>query len=136
MNTIKFRCFDESYPIKDMSNDPGRFAQSTNLIEGMNIWHRPYNFNSKKEWEEWFRRFIEGEVSNLIVPGKYPDQMFNDWEIREKQGDLPEDAIPPSMYIEYMTFYDKNGDFKRCILLDVDCYIMNENGQTVDSFSA
>ena len=137
MYTIKFRRFDESYPIVDRDKDVvERFVETTQLKTGTEIWHRPFNFNSEKEWTDWFKRFIEGSGDSLVVPGNYPDSKFNNWRTLEKQGELSEDAIPPSVYIEYMTYYDEEGEFKKCIILDTECFIMNAQGQTVDSFAA
>ncbi len=127
MNTIKFESWDSAYPLHK-GTDREKHAKSVSLKEGRDIWHRPYEVRNLEEFEEWLSRHAWGaQHVTSYIPGLDPMDTFK--EIKDTKD---ENLI----YFEYLTFYDTKGEFWKCIVFCCNVYIMNAEGQTVDSFAA
>ncbi len=125
MNTIKFESWDGAYPLHK-GTDREQPAQSTALQEGEKIWHRPFQVETLKEYEEWKKRFAWGaRHTTCYVPGDDPALCLR----QKEKGDTS------IVHFEYLTFFDKKGELWKVIIFCCNVYIMNEAGQTVDKFS-
>lgn len=130
MNTIKFQSWDKEMPL-GVSVDKERYAKTISITEGRDIWHRPFEVNTLEEYAEWKERFAFGRSGAAQVPGEDPANALA--EMR-KDNKLPEKGS--SIYFEYLTYFDNEGEFHKCVVFCCNCYIMNRDGQTVDSFAA
>ena len=131
MNTIKFESWDSAYPLHK-GTDREKHAKSVSIQEGSKIWHRPFEVNSLEDFEAWKQAHAWGaQHTTSHVPGLDPTEaikeLHSDGKVPEKGGGI---------YFEYMTFYDEKGEFCKCIVFCCNVYIMNAEGQTVDSFAA
>ena len=131
MNTIKFQSWDHECPL-GVSVGNERYAKTTSITEGQDIWHRPFEVSTLEEYGEWKERFAFGRSGMAQVPGDDPANALS--EMR-KGGKRPE-AEGSSIYFEYMTFFDNEREFHKCVIFNCNVYIMNRDGQTVDSFAA
>ena len=131
MNTIKFQAWDKEYPL-GKGADHERQAKTVSITEGCDIWHRPFEVKTMEEYADWKERFAFGRSGMAQVPGEDPANALA--EMR-KDNKIPE-AEHSSIYFEYMTFFDDKGEFHKCVIFCCNCYIMNRDGQTVDSFAA
>jgi len=130
MNTIKFQAWDREMPL-GVSVDQERYAKTISITEGRDIWHRPFEVSTLEEYAEWKERFAFGRSGMAQVPGIDPAEALA--EMR-KNNKVP--VKGSSIYFEYMTFFDNEREFHKCVVFNCNCYIMNRDGQTVDSFAA
>ena len=119
MNTIKFQY---RVPL-DPNNEDGKYVPTVSLYEGFDIWHRPFLVNSKEEYAEWYIEYSES-ASNVTHHYIYKDPI-----VELNRGDF-------KCYFHYLTFWDNERQFHKCIVFCAECFIMNDAGQTIDSFSA
>ena len=127
MNTIKFESYDESYPLHE-GTDRQKNAKSTSLKEGKDIWHRAFEIKTLEELQKWKHDHAWGaQHVTSLVPGIDPTDTLE--EMKKNKGEN-------SIYFEYMIFFDDKGELHKCIVFCCNCYIMNAEGQTVDSFAA
>jgi len=131
MNTIKFQSWDREYPL-GAGRDHERQAKTTAISEGRDIWHRPFEVKSLEEYANWKERFAFGRSGQAQVPGTDPAEALA--EMRKDNKIPAEDHN--SIYFEYLTFYDSEGEFHKCVIFNCNVYIMNRDGQTVDSLAA
>ena len=131
MNTIKFESWDGAYPLHK-GTDRERHAKTVSLSEGKDIWHRPFEVNSLGEFEDWKQAHgWGGQHVTSLMPGMDPTEA-----IKELHSNKKTPVEGGGIYFEYMTFYDSAGEFHKCIVFCCNVYIMNAEGQTVDSFAA
>lgn len=126
MNTIKFQSSEKRNLYLEDENQ--EYVPAVNLYEAFTdqshgIFHRPFMLNSRKEWDKWCKEHLM-ECSNTVVhfPGKHPGDELNKQDF--------------NCYFHFLTFWDKSGNFHRCVIFCAECFIMNEAGQTTDSFNA
>lgn len=128
MNTIKFQSWDEKYPIRERENS--KFAKTISISEGKDIWHRPFLVKTTKEYAEWLQRFAfgQGEIESHIT-GEDPALALAEMEKHD-------DVNHGSVYFEYLTYRNSENEFHKCVIYCCEVFIMNAEGQTVDSFAA
>jgi hypothetical protein len=126
MNTIKIvQKYDREYiPDKrtKSSEEPSDFVEQVTIIDASHICHRPYTI-IQKDLYKWLEEQIGGGDA------MYVGNPFNEGGVNSK--------IAPDDYrhnIHFLTHRDAKDDFKRIILSSCIVYIMNDKGQTVDSF--
>jgi len=127
MNTIKFESWGSAYPLHK-GTDREQQAKSISLIEGKDIWHRPFEVKTLEELEKWKHDHAWGaQHVTSHIPGIDPTDTLQ--ESKKEKGESP-------IYFEYLIFYDAKGEFHKCIVFCCNVFIMNAEGQTVDSFAA
>lgn len=131
MNTIKFQSWDREWPL-GVSVGKERYAKTISITEGQDIWHRPFEVSTLEEYIEWKERFAFGRSGRAQVPGDDPANALA--EMR-KDNKKPEEGRN-SIYFEYMTFFDNEREFNKVVIFNCTCYIMNRDGQTVESLAA
>ncbi len=134
MYSIKIKSYsdDKTYPLyetltKFKEQGDGEGSPETVLLEGTKIWHRKFHIFNIDEYCKWIEFYHIDETENnkeLHIPGMHPYSILKDWDLET------EDEYP--VCFELLTFKDCNKRENVCILLNVECYIMNEGGQTVD----
>ena len=130
MNTIKFESWDSVYPLHE-GTDREKHAKSIAIEEGTKIWHRPFEIMSLEAFEAWKQAHAWGAQHVIsLVPGGDPYEAIVGLHANKK---VPEKGV--GIYFEYMTFYNEKGEFFKCIIFCCNVFIMNTEGQTVDSFS-
>lgn len=133
MNTIKFQAWDREMPLGVVVGDElPTYAKTISINEGRDIWHRPFEVRSLEEYANWKLKFAFGRSGQAQVPGEDPGEAL----AKMRKDDKIPVAGHDSVYFEYLTFYDSEGEFHKCVVFSCNCYIMNRDGQTVDSFSA
>ncbi len=124
MNTIKFQEFSKEHPLHK-GTDSETPALATSIFEGENIWHRPYQVSTMKEWEDFVReRRLNTGDSTVYFKGISPERALKDMK-----------GEPGSIYFQYMVFDGPNREHNRCVVFCCKCFIMNSQGQTVDKFT-
>lgn len=119
MNTIKFQYRVPLNP----NNKTGGYTDVVSLYEGYNVWHRLFSVKSKEEYADWYKK-IGGPASNVV------HHYINfDPVVKLNKEDY-------NCYFHYLTFWDNEGQLHKCIIFGVECFIMNDAGQTIDSFNA
>ena len=128
MNTIKFESWDSVYPLHKGTNQECH-AKQTSLMEAKNIWHRAFQINNTIEYKEWKEGVGWGAIhTSCQVVGECPDEALRRMEKAKNKN--------RSVHFEYLTFWDSDGELNKVILFCANAYIMNQDGQTVDSFAA
>ncbi len=131
MYTIKFESWDSAYPLRK-GTDRQKDAKQISLTEGNNIWHRPFEISSLEELKEWKHAHAWGaQHVTSMIPGLDPTEAITDLRADKKTP-----AEGNSVYFEYLIFYDGKGELHKCMVFCCNVYIMNAEGQTVDSFAA
>lgn len=127
MLTIKFHSWDDSNPLH-RGTPREKQAICTSLKEARDTWHRLYQVSSIDEFEEWKQKHGWGAAeTSSMLPGYDPHGVLD--EMKKNDDHTP-------VYFEYLTFYDEKDDFCKCIVYCCNVFIMNDSGQTIDSFSA
>ena len=122
--TLKF----EHYPQDIFLPGDDEQPKVVEIIEApKDVWHRPFQFKTLKAYDDWVES-INVDLSDnqwLYNMGSDPRCYL--------QNPVEDDSF---MQIEYLTFYDASFNCHRYILKDIKCFIMNDNGQTIDTFVA
>ena len=122
MNTIKFQYYSDEFPLKEEKNSK-KCARATSIFSGYDIWHRPFMVRTKEEFAKWQKEWWQYRSG---VSLHYID--------RDPAVGLAEK--PYECYFHYIIFRDERDELHRAIVFCAECFIMNEEGQTVDSFNA
>ena len=125
MYTIKFQTQQPLNPFAegdDLANSE-EHTPNVEIFEGDNVKHRAFLVNSKKEYEKWRNKWIP-EAANVttFLPGRNPETELSKKDYK--------------CYFELLSFTCKDDLYHYfAIVFCADCFIMNEAGQTVDSFN-
>ncbi len=125
MYTIKFQTQEPLNPFAEGKNlaNSEEHTPNVKIYEGDNVHHRAFKVNSLKEYLEWYKKWIP-EASNIttFLSGRSPETELS------KQDH--------SCYFQLLSFTGKdNLDYSYVIVFCTECFIMNEAGQTIDSFN-
>ena len=133
MYTIKFQHYSDQNLIIHVNNDDwigmsdisSSQAEVTSIMEGDEIWHRPFIVHSAKNFDDWRgENFNYSPSVDLHIVNNDPAGAFN------------KDKANHHVYFELLTFYNREIRFHKCLFFCADCFIMNEAGHTVDNFNA
>ena len=122
MYTVKFQHFVPLNPFtKDEKDKPVKHNPVTILQEGENIRHRPFLVKSLEEYNQWRKEFLP--------------EAGNSWHHYVNNDPATQLAESPfDCYFELLEL-EKDEKFHYFIVFCADCFIMNEAGQTIDSFN-
>lgn len=125
MYTIKFQSQEPLNPFAKGENlaNTEEHTPNVEIHEGDNVRHRAFKVNSLKEYETWYKEYIP-EASNvtMFLPGRSPQTELSKQDY--------------TCYFELLSFTDKDElHHYYGIVFCADCFIMNEAGQTIDSFN-
>ena len=123
MMTIKFQHQKPLDPfISDEPKKPVRHVPVTNLEKcDESIRHEPFIVKSIEEYNKWRKDFLpKGENCFIRYVNNDPATQLSE--------------EPFNCYFELLHF-ERNGEFYYFIVFCAECWIMNEAGQTVDSFN-
>lgn len=125
MNTIKFQEFCKEDPLWK-GTDRESQALATSILEGENIWHRSFQVNTLKEWRDFLTMHgLNTGEHRIHFKGIDPELTLNEMSDNQDIG---------SVYFQYIVFDDNKGEHNKCIAFCCNCFIMNSEGQTIDSF--
>jgi len=120
MNTIKFQSREPLNP----KDEDGKYVPVVSLYKGYDIWHRPFLAKNAEQYGELHKEYFSG-ASNVTYHyiSKDPGEQLR------QGGDF-------DCYFHYLVFRDDKEEIHKCIIFCAECFIMNEQGQTIDSFNS
>lgn len=125
MYTIKFQSLEPLNPFVEEENlaNSEEHTPNVKIYEGDNVHHRAFKVNSLKEYLKWYKNWIpEAKNVTVFLAGRSPEAELSKQNF--------------SCYFQLLSFTDKeNLDYSYAIVFCTECFIMNEVGQTVDSFN-